>query len=102
MQFIVKNTKKDTIYNLMRDISYHFIGQDEKTGELNFTHPIRGDAFPRFHVFLKTGAENLIFNIHFDQRAPIYKGVTAHEGEYSGPLIEKEAERIKKFFNYTF
>jgi len=98
MQFIIKNTKKDTIYNLMRDLSYHFSGQDKKTGELNFTHPIRSNAFPRFHVFLKINGENIVFEIHLDQRAPIYKGVAAHEGEYSGELVEKEAERIKQFF----
>jgi hypothetical protein len=98
MQFTVKNTKKDTIYNLMRDLSYHFLNKDERTGELNFTHPIRSDAFPRFHAFLRMDAENFIFNIHLDQRAPIYRGVSAHEGEYTGPLIEEEAKRIKQFF----
>ncbi|MFH1401351.1 MAG: hypothetical protein ABIG40_00020 [Parcubacteria group bacterium] len=97
MQFIVKNTKKDTIYNLMRDLNYHFIKQDEKTGELNFMHPIRGNAFPRFHIFLKINGQDLIFNLHLDQRAPIYKGAIAHEGEYSGKLIKEEAERIKQF-----
>ncbi len=82
----------------MRDLSYHFSGQDEKTKDLNFTHPIRGNAFPRFHVYLKIHGENLIFNLHLDQRAPIYQGVAAHQGEYSGELVEKEAERIKQFF----
>lgn len=98
MEFIIKEPIKDNIYNAMRDLSYHFSGQDERTGELDFTHPIRGDAFPRFHAFLKIYKEEIIFNIHLDQRAPIYKGVAAHEGEYSGELVEKEAERIKQFF----
>jgi len=99
MQFIIKNTKKNTIYNQMRDLSYHFSGQDEKTKELNFTHPIRSNAFPRFHVFLKINGEDLTFNLHLDQRAPVYHGVAAHEGEYSGELVEKEAGRIKHFFS---
>ncbi len=123
MQFIIKNTKKDTIYNLMRDLSYHFSGQDKRTGELDFTHPIRDNAFPRFHLFLKINDEDLIFNLHLDQKAPIYpvrnraradapggplgraisngvyKGLPAHQGEYSGPLVEKEAERIKQFLS---
>lgn len=99
MQFTAKNNKKDTIYNLMRDLYYHFLSQNEKTGELNFTHPIRGDAFPRFHAFLKINGAEISFNIHLDQKAPIYKGAPAHQGEYSGPLIEEEAERIKQYFN---
>jgi hypothetical protein len=98
MQLIIKNTKKDTIYNLMRNLSYHFIEQDERTGELNFTHPIRGNAFPRFHAFLTIRADEIIINIHFDQRAPVYRGTVAHEGEYSGPLLDEEAKRIKQFF----
>jgi hypothetical protein len=98
MQFTVKNTKKDTIYNLMRDLSYHFLEKDESTGELNFTHPIRGDLFPRFHAFLKISQQDIAFSIHLDQRAPTYKGTVAHEGEYEGPLVEGEAERIKQFF----
>jgi len=98
MQFIIKNTKKNTIFNLMRDLSYHFFAKDEKTDELNFTHPIRANAFPRFHVFLKISGDDLIFNLHLDQRAPVYRGVAAHEGEYSGPLIDEEAKRIKQFF----
>lgn len=83
----------------MRDLSYHFSGQDARTGELNFTHPIRGDAFPRFHAYLTLKGDEIIMNIHLDQRAPIYRGAVAHEGEYSGPLIDQEAKRIKQFFN---
>lgn len=82
----------------MRDLSYHFIKQDEKTGELGFTHPIRDEAFPRFHAFLTIKGEEVIINLHLDQRAPVYRGVAAHEGEYSGPLVEAEAKRIQQFF----
>lgn len=96
MQFIVKNTKKDNVYNLMRDINYHFVSKAGRNGEMNFVHPIRGNTFPRFHIFAKIDGEKFIFNLHLDQRAPVYGGVAAHEGEYSGELIEKEAERIKK------
>jgi hypothetical protein len=30
---------RNTIYNLMRDLGYHFQGQDEKTKELGFARP---------------------------------------------------------------
>lgn len=83
----------------MRELNYHFLGQDEKISKLSFAHPIRDDAFPRFHIFLKAKGENIVFDIHLDQKAPIYKGTIAHEGEYSSPLVEEEAKRIKQFFN---
>ena len=41
---------------------------------------------------------DFIFNLHLDQKKPIYKGAPAHAGEYEGEIIEKEAERIKQIF----
>lgn len=78
----------------MRKASYYFLRKDEQRGELSFARPPRG--YPRFHLFVKVEGENLIFNLHLDQKAPIYKGVPAHAGEYDGELVSKEAERIKQ------
>jgi len=63
-------------------------------------------------------ASNYIFSLHLDQKKPIYKpqnnvsstdnkydwrrgqditgGVHAHNGEYFGPVVEDEADRIKE------
>ncbi|MBI2624748.1 MAG: hypothetical protein HYW70_00165 [Candidatus Nealsonbacteria bacterium] len=54
----------------------------------------QGD-YPRFHAYIKQAGGKLIINLHLDQKKPIYKGVSAHSGEYVGELVEKEAERIK-------
>ena len=97
MKFNAKNTKKENIYNLMRGLGYHFVS--EQNGEYNFIKPLAGRAFPRFDIYFKTKDDDLIINLHLDQKAPIYKGTTAHSGEYEGPLIEKEAERIKLNLN---
>lgn len=78
----------------MRKASYYFLRKDEQRGELSFARPPRG--YPRFHLFVKVEGENLIFNLHLDQKAPIYKGAPAHAGEYDGELVSKEAERIKQ------
>jgi len=96
MKFTLKGPFGENVYNLMRKIGYHFLKKDEKSGELNFVHPIGGDAYPRFHIYLKKEGEDLIFNLHLDQKRPIYKGTTAHSGEYSGEIVEKERKRIKK------
>ena len=45
---------------------------------------------------MKVEGENLIFNLHLDQKRPIYKGAPAHAGEYDGEIVSKEAERIKE------
>jgi len=109
MKFEIKGSFKENIYNLMRKIGYHLRerqrsvemnevhrlqGEEKEKEEFIFTRPPRG--YPRFHIYLKIENKNLIFNLHLDQKKPIYKGATAHSGEYEGELIEKEAERIKQ------
>ena len=78
----------------MRKIGYHFQGKEKEKEEFIFIRPPKG--YPRFHIYLKLKNENLIFNLHLDQKKPIYKGVTAHSGEYGGEVVEKETERIKQ------
>ncbi len=82
----------------MRELGYHFWGQKKETGEMAFIRPIAGLPYPRFHLLLKAGKKTgeIFFNLHLDQKKPIYKGVAAHSGEHKGELVEKEAERIKK------
>ncbi|MDP1538808.1 MAG: hypothetical protein Q8M00_02135 [bacterium] len=94
MKFIIKEPLKDNIYNQARKIGYHFQGKGKEREELSFVRPPRG--YPRFHIYLKVENDNLILNLHLDQKKPIYKGVTAHSGEYKGEIVEKEAERIKQ------
>ena len=40
----------------------------------------------------------LILNIHLDQKKVSYRQQIAHSADYSGEIIEREAERIKEFF----
>ena len=93
MKFALKGPFKDNVYNLMGKAGYHFLKKDEVKSEIIFVRPPRG--YPRFHIYLKVEGDNLIFNLHLDQKKPIYKGATAHSGEYDGELVEKEIERIK-------
>lgn len=94
MKFILKGPFKENVYSLIRGAGYHFQGKNESNSELDFTKPPRG--YPRFHIYLKIDGENLVFNLHLDQKKPVYKGTAAHSGEYDSELIEEEAERIKK------
>ena len=71
--------------------------KDEVKSEPVFVRPSSG--YPRFHIYLKEENDNLIFNLHLDQKRPIYKGVAAHAGEYDGKIVEEEAERIKEILS---
>ena len=98
MKFVLKGPFKDNIYYLFRKINYHFLRKNEEESEYNLIRPLERGGFPRFHIYLKVDSrtQNLIFNLHLDQKRPIYKGTPAHSGEYEGEIVEIEAERIKK------
>jgi len=95
MKFIIKDSGENTV-NLMRKAGYYFL--PERKSELSFVRPLERSGYPRFHVYLKIDEENnqIIFNLHLDQKRPIYKGAPAHAGEYEGKVVEAEAERIKQ------
>ena len=102
MKFSVKNKSGENTQSLMRELGYHFWGQkketgEKETGEMAFIRPIRGIPFPRFHIYLKKENKTLVFNLHFDQKRPIYKGTPAHSADYDGEVLEKEKQRIKQF-----
>lgn len=71
--------------------------RDPNTREISYVRRLRGDFFPRFHCYLEEEAGNVVINIHLDQKQPSYRarGVRAHAGDYSGPVVEQEADRIK-------
>ena len=68
---------------------------DRRSGETSYARRLHGDLYPRFHVYIEDAGDSWSVNLHLDQRAPVYKGVTAHAGEYDGELVESEAERIQ-------
>ena len=89
MKFIIKNTNGENIVNLARKIGYFYIGS-------SFIRPLERSGYPRFHLYISEKNDGLIFNLHLDQKRPTYKDAPAHSGEYEGPIVEKEAERIKQ------
>ena len=85
----------ETLLSKMRGFGYAPEGQDPKTGEFKFAKSITQKRFPRFHLYATEQEDTAFLNLHLDQKAPIYQGVSAHSGEYEGPLVEKEAQRIQ-------
>ena len=73
---------------------------DRYGGGKSYTrHPDRTMLYPRFHVYIEDKQENWMFDLHLDQRAPVYRGVKAHAGEKDGEVVEREGERIKNMLN---
>ncbi len=94
MKFIIKNTSGENPINLLRKVGYYF--QREENSELSFVRPIERSGYPRFHLYIKTNENNeLTFNLHLDQKRPVYKAAHDHAVEYEGKVVETEVKRIK-------
>ena len=96
MKFTVKNNSKENINNLMRKLGYFFL--EQHNDEFNFIKALEHSGYPRFHIYLKINPINqeITFNLHIDQKKPAYKGASAHNADYEGEVVEREAQRIKQ------
>ena len=99
MKFEIQNFT-DNVTDFMRSAGYHYDGSDQKTREMRFYKTLDQNLYPRFHIygFWDKAAKKLNFNLHLDQKAPVYEGQSAHSGDYDGPVIDKEVARIKDFY----
>jgi hypothetical protein len=99
MDFEVKNIQEN-IVSVARKIGYIIIDTKEN-GEYNLVRKLAGDNYPRFHAYVKQNGTDFNFSLHLDQKKPIYKsaGAHAHNGEYFGPVVETEADRICEVLN---
>jgi len=96
MDFIIKDLKISVV-DLSRRIGYVII-DSSGNGNYNLVRKLHMDNYPRFHLYLTQQGDNYNFSLHLDQKKPIYgaKGVHAHNGEYFGPVVDSEADRIKE------
>ncbi|MEK7192383.1 MAG: hypothetical protein AAB646_02630 [Patescibacteria group bacterium] len=96
MKFLIEKLLRNPI-DAMRDCGYRYDGSDEKTQELRFVKSFGSNPYPRFHVYgtLNKANKEFTLTLHLDQKKPVYEGSSAHAGEYEGPLVEKEMERLR-------
>jgi hypothetical protein len=69
---------------------------DINTGQTSFSRTLatRGN-YPRFHVYVEVQENLPVLRLHIDQKKPVYAGAHAHNAEYDGEVVAREAERIK-------
>lgn len=95
MQIFISKTGLNDPVRFMRRAGYGFL-VDRRHGTQSFVKRLDRDLYPRFHAYVEDRGENWQINLHLDQRATMYEGVTAHSGEYEGEVVEREGERIKQ------
>lgn len=95
----IKINKKDglDVIKLVKRCGYAEF-KDRQSNQTSFTHRLGPYFYPRFHIYIeKETAEEIILNLHLDQKRPSYPGCPAHSAEYEGEIIENEAIRIKNY-----
>lgn len=73
---------------------------DPVTQKESFILRLTNGYYPRFHLYLKDEGGQIIFDLHLDQKKPSYKGTRAHGGEYEGPTVEREINRIASWVSH--
>jgi hypothetical protein len=94
MDFEIKNLQKG-IVEVARELGYLII-DTRPNNEYNLVRRLTGQNYPRFHIYLRAAGDRFVFSLHLDQKKPSYEGSHAHSGEYDGPLIQDEADRIRQ------
>lgn len=97
MQLIINKTQlKNTLQYFLKRAGYLSIF-DRHSKQESFTKPLQSPHhYPRFHIYIETTGEQIVFNLHLDQKEMSYEGATAHSGDYDGQAVEKEIARLQK------
>lgn len=97
MTIKIPNFKQSAV-DFMRQCGYAF---DREVGaEASCMRRVSGHDYPRYHAYVKKEGTALVVNLHIDQGKPSYGSNHAHNGEYEGELVEREADRIRGFAEY--
>lgn len=98
MQFIIPNRLNSIQRNVMRQCGY-FENYDKQNEEVSYIRSLGRGNYPRFHIYIKISGDNLIFNIHIDQKQASYKGYNAHSAEYDSEIVRQETARVKQILS---
>jgi hypothetical protein len=92
MKFVFKKGEKN-ILDIFQKAGYSYRGV--VGGDMSFIKRVGLDEYPHYHIYVKSDGDNMILNMHLDQKKPSYESASAHNAEYDSELVEKEMERIK-------
>ncbi len=94
MDYIIPEHIQKNAKVLMQRSGYHeFI--DPNTGKVSYIRRLGAEFYPRFHVYIKETEDDRTIALHLDQKHVSYEGQKMHGGEYDGPVVEEEIERLK-------
>jgi hypothetical protein len=79
---------------LLRKAGYGEL-RDRRSSERSWFKRFGGEFYPRYHAYVEDTPTGYVVKLHLDQKRPTYEGFSAHSGEYEGPAVEREAQRLR-------
>ena len=95
MKITIPNKLNTTTRNAMRQCGYVEM-LDRRSGQTSYARGLARGRYPRFHVYIKEAGENLLVNLHVDQKQASYERHNAHSGEYDSEVVKQEWQRIRQ------
>ncbi len=96
MKFTV-NAPQGSPEQLMR--SWGYSPNDNRSAQPNYVRRLRpGQLWPRYHLYISLQGTTMVCDLHVDQKPDTrhYNPTHAHNGEYDGPLVEQEVNRLQQ------
>jgi len=99
MKLIINQNQLDVAPEIFLKKAGYAYNVSNNNNDDSFIRCLSRNYYPRFHVYIERAGEDIILNLHLDQKKPSYQGSHAHNGEYEGDVIENEIERLKAFLS---
>lgn len=67
--------------------------------QISYARRLGNYYYPRFHIYIQTKENQVIINLHLDQKQVSYLEGHAHNADYDGQEVKNEIDRIKNNLN---
>ncbi|MCK5415833.1 hypothetical protein KAI92_00210 [Candidatus Parcubacteria bacterium] len=80
--------------HFLRRNGYQYL-YDKKTQKESYIRTLTNSRYPRLHLYLNVNENDIIFDLHLDQKKTSYKGANMHSAEYDGEVVGDEIMRLQ-------
>ncbi len=84
----------ETPDNFLRRAGWGLI-HDRRRNVSSFVKRLGDGFYPRLHLYYDEAGDQVIFNMHLDQKQASYEGSHMHNAEYDGEVVAAEIEKLR-------
>lgn len=99
MDIVHSKPLKNNSYTILREAGYIPIF-DRQSGKESYVLKIRGDRYPRFHLYIQEeNASGIKWHVHIDQKEHGWSD-SRHDTKYDTAEVQDEADRLRRWLNH--